>query len=363
VWKWLTRHPDVSVGDGRKGNRLSLSVVEAQYANKPTGSQLETVSGSIPGHDEMVNAAQEATTLGVAKPKMATGGKALKVYVSEERMWLAICGHPRDITKLFDMEFVLLSIIAAQGKAGILQGDLVRQSGQDKRSVPKRTDSLRDKGYIQKLAVHLKGLKTSRLILQKFVSENSTEIVTTVLNSTQGKGGNELIDFHALLKTLFAILKEKHMITREDLKKQLDMTTKWRARVLAKAIRKLEIIGCVRRVKAASDASKKIKLYFYCVKFIREPTERDLQAFFSPDTSLAAAQAGEEQENDEDEDDFRTASQPAIDTDNDHLEEIDRTVPQWNPDRVLANFLQDLIHGAEVQGLSNKVRVSCPRLL
>src|SRR5271170_7392454 len=87
------------------------------------------------------------------KPKSG----ALKVFVSEERMYLAICGHVRDVNRIFDMEFALLSVIASHRETGILQGDLVRQSGQDKRTVPKRTDCLHEKGYIDKRAVQVKG--------------------------------------------------------------------------------------------------------------------------------------------------------------------------------------------------------------
>lgn len=66
------------------------------------------------------------------------------------------------------MEFTLLSIIASHGEAGMLQPALITISGQDKRSVPKRTDNLAEHGYITKVAVAARGQRTSLLKLKRF---------------------------------------------------------------------------------------------------------------------------------------------------------------------------------------------------
>ena len=74
----------------------------------------------------------------------------IRLYTSESRMWYALTGHGPDLTKIKALDFVALSIIAACGPKGILQHDLTRISGQDKRSLPARTDRLHDAGYIVK---------------------------------------------------------------------------------------------------------------------------------------------------------------------------------------------------------------------
>lgn len=67
------------------------------------------------------------------------------------------------------LEFKLLSLVAAAGPNGILQPDLTKLSGQDKRSVPKRTDALENKGYITKEKCLGGGIQTSILRFKKYV--------------------------------------------------------------------------------------------------------------------------------------------------------------------------------------------------
>jgi transcription factor C subunit 3 len=78
---------------------------------------------------------------------------APRMHVSQERTWRAVAGHLVDLKKLSAMQFILLSIIAAHGADGIQQPELVRVSGQDKRSVPHRTDELAKAGYIEKTPI------------------------------------------------------------------------------------------------------------------------------------------------------------------------------------------------------------------
>ena len=223
--------------------------------------------------------------------------------------------------------------------------------------MPKRTDLLRDKGYIEKRNVQLKGTKTSRLILRKFESSVAKESITAmpVWVGADGNAENKSIDFQALLRRLFTVLKDKQIITRDDLKKELEMKTRWQARVLATAVRKLEHIGCLKRVRAASEATRKVRLYFYCVKLIHEPSEKDLEAFYAPTTNLFDHHTVEEQDPEDEDEPDRAVGGPMMVLEKTHLQEIGRVVPQWNPDRSLSNFLHDLIHDAGIQGLTNKV--------
>ena len=358
VWKWLTRHPDVLVGKDRSGNKMSLTAAEAQYTNEtamatPGALKDPSMSSTLFEHTEKrPRLHSENSPVMAAEPS-----NPVKVYVTEERVWLAICGHPKDLAKVFENEFVLLSVIAAHRESGILQGDLVKESGQDKRSVPKRTDLLRDKGYIEKRNVQLRGSKTSRLVLRRFGSTVTNELSTTmpVWVNPNGNAENESVDFHILIRSLFAALKEKSMITREDLKTELDMTTKWRARILTKAVCKLEHIGCLRRVRAASEASKNSRVYFHCVKLIHEPSEKDLAAFYAPARYLFDEQAVEERYPEDEEEANQAMLEATMNVEGDQLQEVGRIVPHWNPDRSFPNAVHDLIHASGTQGLTNKV--------
>lgn len=358
VWRWLTKHPDVLVGRDGKDNKMSLSAVEAQYRNVQTAVTLEATNDPCNLNTPPdLTVQQHHTTLDTVHPQPTKGESALRVYVTEERMWLAICGHSKDLTKVFETEFVLLSIIAAHRERGILQGDLVKESSQDKRSVPKRTDSLRNKGYIEKRAVHLKGLKTSRLVLRRFASNVARNPVTPqpVSPGTHKSVRDECLETRALITNLFTILKEKNLVTRDDLKGELNMSTRWQARALGKVIRRLEVIGCLRRVKAASEASKKVGYYFDCVKLIQEPSEQDLKTFETSGPGITAEHAIEEPDLENEDDAFQTMAGQVPGMDGKQLEEVGRIIPQWNPDRPLSNCLLHVVQQAGTQGYTNRV--------
>jgi hypothetical protein len=97
---------------------------------------------------------------------------APRLYASQNRIWQALTGHSIDLKKVPTMEFALLSLIAASGTGGITQPDLGRRSGQDKRSVPHRTDELARKGYIVKNPVQAGKVRTSLCVHTKFISQN-----------------------------------------------------------------------------------------------------------------------------------------------------------------------------------------------
>jgi hypothetical protein len=101
----------------------------------------------------------------------STTSAAPRLYASQGRIWQALTGHSMDLKKVPTMEFALLSIIAASSTTGITQPELTRLSGQDKRSVPHRTDELARKGYIIKKPVQHGRARTSLCVHAKFVSD------------------------------------------------------------------------------------------------------------------------------------------------------------------------------------------------
>jgi hypothetical protein len=95
--------------------------------------------------------------------------KAPRIFASQNRVWQAITGHPIDLKKLPSMEFICLCVIATHGSGGITQPELVKITGQDKRSVPKRTDELARKGYIEKKPIQHGKMRTSLCVHKRFV--------------------------------------------------------------------------------------------------------------------------------------------------------------------------------------------------
>ena len=257
VWKWLTGHPEIWVGRDGCGNGMSLNEVE-DFNNPLTrselpGSSLEqfdsdgisvsshnqtdrTNSGQSPHHLQTIatNAAVSNSTVSGTRidPKAP-----LRIFTSRERMWYAAAGHAPDLEKIPDMEFTCLSIIAAHRNKGIVQPDLVRITGQDKRSVPARTQSLHDKGYIVKSPIRLGPLKTSLLVLKRFASVTAKKQDEPQLDETGeevnvAKPRNEKSpqDLHSRskifhvepqIREMFIILRDEKIITWDDLKRKL----------------------------------------------------------------------------------------------------------------------------------------------
>jgi hypothetical protein len=134
-----------------------------------------------------------------------------KLFASQNRIWHAVAGHSMDLKKLPAMEFVLLCIIATYGSAGIAQPELVVLSGQDKRSVPKRTDALAQKGYIEKRAhystkVHNTNTHTSLCVHKKSVKGNRGIITERTIDEVFGPGAN--FDGAGFIYLLHKLLKE-----------------------------------------------------------------------------------------------------------------------------------------------------------
>lgn len=160
--------------------------------------------------------------------------ESLRVYVSEARIWQAIAGHGPDHSRIPQLDFDCLSIIAAAGPKGILQTELVKISKQDKRSVPRRTQLLSDKGYVVKYPVINGRCRTSLCILMNFVRASPFDKLGH--ESAEAKSHNldnisqlefeqcfqkDNIDLGALLRNIFHGLSRLKIIAIEDLRRKL----------------------------------------------------------------------------------------------------------------------------------------------
>ncbi|OJD22384.1 hypothetical protein ACJ73_06270 [Blastomyces percursus] len=364
AWLWLTRHPEVSVGRNREGNSLTLDEAEGRCAKSTAEEPFSNSQHTQPSGNGGSAAAETQSQSG--------SDDTLRVFVSEERMWLAIAGHEIDHSRVPPLEFVLLSIIASRKWKGIMQLELPELSGQDKRSVPKRTDSLSQKGYIEKKLVQVKSSRTSLCTLRQFLhSKPSNKPGGSSEENTSPAPGelSNVIDFPILLDKLFLCLKEYKVITRSDLKAKLGMEDHWRGRILGRAIRKLERIGCVRRVRAVSQYSDKMKTTHLSVMLIRELTDNDLRLFLEDSRTLMtyleqedldAAEMDQDQDQQDTIDEIpevkRDASAPEVE----YLEQMGRVVPRWTPDQILPNLIFDIVHKSGREGSTNyDIKIAC----
>lgn len=339
------------MGRNKEGNQLSLTEVE-RLADSGASNQL-AADGSL----------DAASHGGVGKPT-ESAEQAFRVFVSEERTWLAITGHEPDETKVLPTEFTLLSIIAAAKSNGIIQPDLVRLSGQDKRSIPKRTDELHRKGYIQKRPIQVRRARTSLCTLRKFSQEDAArEIVETKAGSAVEKTqAGDMIDFEVFLGKLFDILREYKLISRKDLKRLLGFTDLWRWRILSRALRRLERIGVLKRVRAPSQYSDTRKILHPCVLLIREPSQRDFDMFHEHGWNLLGNSeqvnhgVDEENEDPEPEDvDLDNMEAGNVIRQEEGVEEAGRILPSWTPDRSANNQIFDTVDRAGALGMTSQV--------
>ncbi|KAJ5841857.1 hypothetical protein N7534_011687 [Penicillium rubens] len=336
VWSWLTANPEVSIGQHNEWNHLTLDEAE----------RLDSRSDDPKGKGPETNQTADQN------PDLPP----LRIFVSEERAWLAITGHPPDDSKVLPLEFVLLSVIASRKSKGIVQPDLVKISGQDKRSVPKRTDALQRKGYIDKRPVQTKTARTSLCTLQRFYRHITSD------QAKEEPESKNMIDFGSFNTTLFGILREHQLIARNDLKRLLGFNDHWRWKVLSRALRKWERIGVVQRVRAESQYER----MHPCVKLLRSPTEQDLALFhefnFDVLNKHGVRTKGTKFTPDRDEDlelegPSKRSPSPGdggMDLIKEHVGDAVRIVPSWMPDRNLYNQIFDIVERSGTTGITNQ---------
>lgn len=298
-----------------------------------------------------------------AEDQDAASVSSVRIYVSNERTWLAIAGHEPDESKIPNAEWALLSIIASFKSVGIAQTELVRRSGQDKRSVPKRTDALEAKGYIGKRAVQVKSARTSLCTLRRFLKP-ATGAPSDQQDQKADKG-RPMIDFDVFNKNLFEVLKKYGIISRNDLKKELGFDDPWRWRILSRALRKFESIGVLKRVRAESQYER----LHPCVMLLREPTDKDMEKFHEfTRLDLIRDDDGAGMEEDVDMDGAHkrglAADEGAVIVKKEgNVVDAGRTVPSWTPDRNLSNQIFDVIDKSGTAGITNMVRLDVNHVL
>ncbi|KAK8164822.1 hypothetical protein BKA80DRAFT_326933 [Phyllosticta citrichinensis] len=360
IWGWLTAHRDICIENYHEDNPPTLEEFE-RLENSQATQNGESTSGA-PENETSLDA--QAKT------------QAPRLFVNEDRMWQAITGHGVDPKKVPRHEFIVLSIIAAHGEDGVVQPEITRISGQDKRSVPRRTDNLQKNGYITKTHVLAKGTRTSLCTLKKFAKAQQErrkalpdvdhtsppELVREVIF----EGG--LLIYDRFFDVLMDILKQCTIITFDDCKSKLGIKTKtWEMKSLWRSMRRLEGLGLVKKVKAQIKGMVITQKWYRCIKLTRQPTPRDRVVFVTMSMRAAnrvkneQADAGgdEDAEHDvesaeDDDNEGNGAGQAPLGADND-VEEIERLPPQWDPDRPLTNLFWDVIDDSGPSGTTTAI--------
>lgn len=290
-----------------------------------------------------------------------------RIITNEERIWQAIAGHGVDHSRIAPMIFECLQVIAAHGPDGILQPDLRRITGQDKRSLPHRTDKLAEKGYITKEQVIAKSTNTTLLKLRRFTKENQD--LATVKGNPDSKvpETREPIRYDSWYDKMLELFKSNdNIIALSDLIVGIGIyDNKWHTRCFRRCYNRLVTSGLFRKVSAriddGSDPAKTEGYLVRCLQMIREPEEMDRYRFkknAGPDRTakqLALANSlnaldqepdgdNEEEESDVEEDDADADMMPLLQ---------ERISPQWTPDLPHINALYNIIDAAGPDGISS----------
>ncbi|KAI9890982.1 MAG: hypothetical protein M1814_003483 [Vezdaea aestivalis] len=358
VWTWLNSNKEIwirpgketEVLEGKPSNPDSLKARGFDVAPDGGPTRHALPRGLSPGQNGAIQ----------------VSGTREVVYTSHFQVWKTLTGHGPDLTRCPKFEFQLLSIIAHSGETGILQPELVRVSGQDKRSVPGRTTSLQEKGYIEKRAVYNEGQKTSLLRHVRFIAagpkvqnvkksldtqseSNGTaeDAAASLLPANEGSTylDTEVVDIKELLQGLFEILKKWQVITYADLKKKMGVYGhRRRTHRFNRVIRKLECTGCLSRIDAKGELGHRGN--WRCIKFHRMPEDGEWN--MSLDLKVAGTSKSERQEANE-----LVTLDPFIEpAKTDSLPSAIVQSMQWSPDKPFINTIFNVVASTGPKGIT-----------
>lgn len=386
AWGWLTAHPDIWVGKNSSDNAVSLEEAEAREMENEAATGAITATTVETGQSESAKSNTEQIKQTTSPHNPLPPRPSFRVFTSQERMWQAVTGHGVDLKRVPAMEFQILSTIAAAGPPGITQPDIVRNVGQDKRSVPKRTDRLAENGYIIKKVVYLKGQKTSLCTHIRFTRAKDGTTVTS-----QGRSAADVfVDGKLVLDHFLDYLVGRcndGSIQTTSLISELGIEKKkWERVMVSKCLDRLEIIGVIQRFRAFVRISTYGKKLIPSIKLLHQPTEEDRKRYHLltnkerkefrekleaqdaarwanerdvthstlADESISDSSSVVQEDLDlvEDIDDSASVTQEQNDkTPDQHIQQ--QLVAQWDPDIPYANTIYDAVHAAGKNGLTS----------
>ena len=366
IWIWLDRDADVQITRGC-GAGLPLDALIAGTCSCTESGEVSRQSAVVP------NAFDRELR------------RCLRARTSEERIWLAAAGHRPDSSKVPPLDFACLSVIASRREEGIIQPHLVRLTGQDKRSVPSRTQRLCDRGYIAKITVTAWNTKTSLLFLKRF--EKSKEELpksyfTTRKNRRRdagrvgrpesnaappahgddGVGSDRALGMEDFARRLVHMLAKdralpldtvKSKFTRADLSFSLE--------TFVKVMSVLERMGSAQRIRPYSSIAAPELSFVRCVRLSHDMSDQDWDDFAvltktlpdrTPESFGPIAECAVDRE-----EHYRLDPGVVLGKPDDENLPVEATrvtpsPPRWDPALQLANLLYRTVDKASTTGVS-----------
>ncbi|KAL1842678.1 hypothetical protein VTJ49DRAFT_4457 [Mycothermus thermophilus] len=396
AWDWLRTQSQILINGDRRWNRLELGEVLALPEAEAVDPE---ITPTVPVAAEGAEKAKGKKTQTTKKTKDAKGGKGGKggksskavkvgkvtkdtkdikweklkmtlttrprIHPTEDLVWQTLTRHGVDYKKVPALEWACLQGIASARAEGILQSDLRRLVNQDKRSLPKRTDSLAQKGYIAKRTVVVAKMKTSRLWLIDFAPplveadnpgldltpENLTKDLEPVTWHNRWTGNT--IDMDALGRTVVGIVKAWKVIRYADLRAKLGISGKrWQMKTLAKNSQRLVDMGVFRYTAASFPGARKV--FKDCLKFVREPTADEWEKFLA--TGKKTSKYSDHTKQREPKPNalalYRKAGGDGKKS-GDTRSKVKRIFSGWTPEKPLAQTVFEVIRSAGPEGASN----------
>ncbi|KAJ1329603.1 DUF6581 domain-containing protein [Microdochium nivale] len=295
VWNWLAARNDIFIGEDAEFNNLSLGEI-LKLPEEKSGDVAEVEEDANGNPENLSPPPENPVSTQVNTDSRPSGQLRPRVFLSDEQQWRLITGHGPDLKRIPKFEWLALVDIASTRTEGILQGNLVRITGQDKRSLPMRTDALAAKGYIIKQSILVRGCRSSKLWLSRFAEsaaedakreglpleqlDLSRETLTSNLDPLPfcDLWTSRPVDYLAIAQAFIAVSKAWDMIRYCDLRTKLGLEQKAPLmRALAKTSRLFTDLGVIRFIGGRFGHSSRI--YKDCVKFVREPTEQEWKEF------------------------------------------------------------------------------------
>jgi len=359
AWDWLRSRPQILINGDRRYNKLELDEVLALPEADKVGPALAGASSM--GAPEKGQKGKKGS-----KSKDLTLTVRPRIHPSEELVWQTLTRHGVDYKRVPALEWACLQGIASARAEGILQSDLRKLVNQDKRSLPKRTDSLARKGYIAKRTVVVQKMKTSRLWLIDFAPplveadaaglDLSPETLSKDLEPVQWHSrwtGNN-IDMDALGRTAVGVVKAFNVMRYSDLRSKMGVVGKrWQMKTLAKTCQRLVDMGMLKYTAASFPGSRKV--FKDCLKFIREPTSEEWEKFLA--TGKKTSQYSDPTRHREPKPNALALYKKADDNDEqkggDNKSKLKRIFSGWTPEKPLPQTVFEVIKSAGPEGASN----------
>ena len=284
-------------------------------------------------------------------------------------MWFAVTGDGPNHEKVPRLDFVCLTVIASRRGHGILQPDLVRATGQDKRSVPTRTRRLSERGYIVKKPVNAGG-KTSLLVLKRFYSPAESTVQGDVQEHGENADTGERVrcaksavsiasSLEQLARGTVGILTQDQVLTMDTLQSKLGIShSGYRCAILSRGLGILEHMGLVHEFNTVLRIEKKT-----CpsVRLVHNMSDADWRDFSTLAEKIAPRFREDLTACNDSNMEPEESVQPDIASDDNpnaggqarsRLENFVVSPPRWDPSYHLTNLVYRVVETASIAGIS-----------